>query len=145
MGNWSELQHEMLELVAQYLIKIEDYVTFGAVCTSWRAAVSPKKNFEGLPLWQQITCLMLSVEENKDQIDRQFYSLLEKELVAKLALPKLKGKICYESLGWLLTVGQEGDISLLHPFSGAEIQLAHQDTYQRQRDQDPYKFVKKMV
>ncbi|KAL3498621.1 hypothetical protein ACH5RR_041353 [Cinchona calisaya] len=71
----------MLELIAQHLTKIEDYVAFGAVCTSWRAAAAAfKNNFKGLKLWQQIPCLMLSSEDD----DREFYSLIEQEVVAKV-------------------------------------------------------------
>ncbi|KAL3498855.1 hypothetical protein ACH5RR_041587 [Cinchona calisaya] len=127
MANWSRLQHDMLELIAQRLTKIEDYVAFGAVCTSWRAAAAASENnFKGLKLWQQIPCLMLSSEDD----DREFYSLMEQDVVAKVSLPNLKGKKCYESLGWLLTVGQQGEMSLVHPFSAHdEIPLPHQNTF----------------
>ncbi|KAL3498860.1 hypothetical protein ACH5RR_041592 [Cinchona calisaya] len=127
MANWSQLQHDMLELIAQHLSQIEDYVAFGAVCTSWRAAAAAsKKNFKGLKLWQKIPCVMLSSEDD----DREFYSSMEREVVAKVSLPNLKGKKCYESLGWLLVVGQQGEMSLVQPFSAHdEIPLPHQNTF----------------
>uniref|UniRef100_M1B4H4 KIB1-4 beta-propeller domain-containing protein n=1 Tax=Solanum tuberosum TaxID=4113 RepID=M1B4H4_SOLTU len=31
-------------------------------------------------------------------------------------------------MGWLITVGEEGEISLLHPFSDVHIELPHQNT-----------------
>ncbi|KAL3498843.1 hypothetical protein ACH5RR_041575 [Cinchona calisaya] len=71
---------DMLELIAQHVTKIEDFVAFGAVCTSWRSAASAsKKNFKGLKLWQKIPCLILWSEDD----DREFYSLMEREVVAK--------------------------------------------------------------
>ncbi|XP_027083611.1 putative F-box protein At5g55150 [Coffea arabica] len=143
MANWSDLQHDMLGLIAQHLDKIEDYVAFGAVCKSWRAAAS-EKNFKGLRLWQQIPCLMLAA---KDDFNREFYSLMEKQVVAKVSLPQLKGKKCYESLGWLLTIGQQGEMSLLNPFSGVEIELPNQNTFPEYDvyETDPDIFVRKMV
>ncbi|XP_027182481.1 putative F-box protein At5g55150 [Coffea eugenioides] len=130
MGDWSKLQHDLLELIAQqHLTKLEDYVAFGAVCTSWRAAAAKRKNFKGLKLWQQIPCLMLAESEDENDNHREFYSLIEKEIVAKISLPKLKGKKCYESLGWLLAVGQEGDMTLLNPFSDVEIPLPPGTTF----------------
>lgn len=131
MGDWSKLQHDLLELIAQQqLTRLEDYVAFGAVCTSWCAAAAERKNFKGLELWQQVPCLMLAESEDKsDDNHREFYSLIEKEIVAKISLPKLKGKRCYESLGWLLAVGQEGDMTLLNPFSDTEIPLPPGTTF----------------
>lgn len=79
MGDWSKLQHDLLELIAlQHLTRLEDYVAFGAVCTSWCAAAAERKNFKGLELWQQVPCLMLAESEDKsddnhgkDQFDRE--------------------------------------------------------------------------
>ncbi|KAL3499333.1 hypothetical protein ACH5RR_038426 [Cinchona calisaya] len=72
--NWSDLQHDVLELIAQCHIKIEDCVAFGAVCTSWRAA-SSANNFKGLRLPQKFPCLML-VEDN-DNVNHDHPKYLE--------------------------------------------------------------------
>ncbi|CDP12064.1 unnamed protein product [Coffea canephora] len=149
MANWCELQYDMLEVIAQHLTKIEDYVAFGAVCTSWRAAAAnKKKNFRGIPLWKQIPCLMVAAKDENDVGDREFYSLLENEVVAKVNLPKLKGKRYLEALGWLLLIGEEGDMSLLNPFSsGPEIPLPNQNTipgYDRY-EPDAFIFVEKFA
>lgn len=147
MASWSELQRDLLESIAQRLDKMEDFVAFGGVCTCWRAAAT-KNNFKGLRLWQQIPYLMLSAQDDEKDVDREFYSLIERQVVAKVSLPKLRGKKFYESLGWLLTVGSEGDMSLLNPFLGAlEIQLPHQNTFPEyeQYETHPHIFVQKMA
>ncbi|KAL3499667.1 hypothetical protein ACH5RR_038760 [Cinchona calisaya] len=151
MANWSELQDDILVVIAQHITKIEDYVSFGSVCKSWRVAAASKKDFKGLLLWQQIPCLMLPTQDDKDDEDREFYSLMERQVMARVNLPKLKGKKkFFESLGWLLLIGQDGDMSLLNPFSfeNNEIKLPNQNTlpgYDYFYINQPHSFVSKMV
>ncbi|KAI8569553.1 hypothetical protein RHMOL_Rhmol02G0287200 [Rhododendron molle] len=49
----------------------------------------------------------------------------EENLIGKLMLPEVKGKQCFESLGWLITVSETGDMNLLHPLSRFQILLPH--------------------
>nr|XP_016497260.1 PREDICTED: F-box/kelch-repeat protein At3g18720-like [Nicotiana tabacum] len=50
-------------------------------------------------------------------------------MVLHKRIPKATGKRCMESMGWLITVGDdEGEINLLHPFSGVQFELPHQNT-----------------
>lgn len=45
--------------------------------------------------------------------------LLYDGMILKKSIPKTSKKLCMESMIWLITVGQDnGEISLLHPFSG---------------------------
>jgi hypothetical protein len=138
--DWAELNFDLLVLVAKRIEKIEDFVSFASVCTSWRAAAA-MNNFKGLRLWQRIPCLMLPMG-GEDDVVRRFYSLLDDEIVAEVSLPNFKGKRCIESLGWFLSSGQDEKHSLLNPFTGHEIQLPGQTAFPQM---DGYIFMRKMV
>ncbi|OIT31887.1 hypothetical protein A4A49_09271 [Nicotiana attenuata] len=123
--DWSELHHDLLVLIARRLNLIEDYLSFGSVCKSWHVVVvATKCNFNSdLP---RVPWLMLAEEEEDC---RKFFSLYN-SMILKKRIPKATGKWCMESMGWLNTVGEDdGEISLLHPFSGVEIELPHQRDY----------------
>ncbi|KAH0703223.1 hypothetical protein KY285_017501 [Solanum tuberosum] len=121
-ADWSELQQDVLFLIARRLNLIEDYFNFGTVCKSWHSATT-KDNFNSdLP---RTPWLMLAEE---DCSCRKFFSLYNGMILNK-KIPKARGKRCMESMGWLITVGKdEGEISLLHPFSGVHIELPHPNT-----------------
>lgn len=123
MPDWSQLQHELLALIARRLNLIEDYSIFRTVCKSWHSAAT-KNNFNSdLP---RVPWLMLAEEEEED--GRKFFSLCN-GMILKKRIPKASRKLCMESLGWLITVGQDnGEVSLLHPFSGVQIELPHQNS-----------------
>ncbi|XP_009629323.1 putative F-box protein At5g55150 [Nicotiana tomentosiformis] len=128
--DWSELQHDLLVLIARRLNLIEDYLSFGTVCKSWHVVVvATKCNFNSdLP---RVPWLMLAEEDQEDDKSccRKFFSLYN-SMILKKRIPKATGKRCIESMGWLITVGEDdGEISLLHPFSGVEIELPHQKDY----------------
>ncbi|XP_060206837.1 probable F-box protein At1g65740 [Lycium barbarum] len=144
MPDWSELQHDLLVLIVRRLNLIEDYLNFGTVCKSWHF-VATKENFNSnLP---RVPWLMLA-EEEYDNTCRKFFSLCN-GMILKKRIPKASGKRCMESMGWLITVGKdEGEISLLHPFSGVQIQLPHQNTtehYEFNQTPVPWTFVQKAV
>lgn len=124
VADWSDLQHDLLVLIVRRLNLIEDYLNFGMVCKSWHY-VATKANFNSdLP---RISWLMLAEEED-DNTCIKFFSLYN-GMILKKRIPGASGKRCVESMGWLITVGKdEGEISLLHPFSGVQIELPHQNT-----------------
>uniref|UniRef100_M1AW13 Ubiquitin-protein ligase n=3 Tax=Solanum tuberosum TaxID=4113 RepID=M1AW13_SOLTU len=125
MSDWSELNSDLLVLVVKRINLIEDYLSFGTVCKSWHS-LATKDNFNSdLP---RVPWLMLAEEEDDDTC-RKFFSL-ENGMILKKSIPGARGKRCVESMGWLVTVriGQS-EISLLHPFSGVEIQLPDQIRY----------------
>ncbi|XP_059303953.1 F-box protein SKIP23-like [Lycium ferocissimum] len=126
--NWTELQDDLLVLIAKRFNLIEDYLSFGTVCKSWHSAAT-KNNFNSeLP---RVQWLMLAEEEEDDGSSsccRKFFSLYNGMILNK-RIPKASRKRCMESMGWLITVGEDdGEISLLHPFSGVRIELPHQNT-----------------
>ncbi|XP_058211427.1 putative F-box protein At5g55150 [Rhododendron vialii] len=126
MGNWAELLEDLLVGIAKQIPALEDFVAFGGVCRSWRL-VAIKHNFKGS---QQTPWLMLSEQEGEENTsERRIVSLTKGGMVRKLALPGARGKRCFESLGWFITVSEHGEMELLHPFSQAQIPLPHINTF----------------
>lgn len=119
-ANWAELQHDLLTLIAQRVGLLEDFSAFRRVCRSWRS-VAAKENFKGS---QGIPWLMLAEGDY-----RCFVSAAEGNLIGKLMLPEAKEKRCFESLGWLITLCESGDMNLLHPISQVQIPLPHISTF----------------
>ncbi|CAN4077575.1 unnamed protein product [Withania somnifera] len=133
MADWSEFQGDLLVTIVKRVNLIEDYLNFGTVCKSWHS-VATKENFNSnLP---RAPWLMLAEDEN-DNIHRKFYSLYNGMILEK-SIPGAIGKRCME----------RGGISLLHPFSGVEIKLPHQNTTERYRyneTSEPWTFIRKAV
>lgn len=127
MGNWAELLEDLLVGIAKRIPVFEDFVAFGGVCRSWRS-VAIKQNFKGS---QQIPWLMLAEEEGEEEKanERRIVSLTKGGMVRKLMVPEARRKRCFESLGWLVTVSEDGEMNLLHPFSQVQIPLPHINTF----------------
>ncbi|KAM3321591.1 hypothetical protein P3S67_002742 [Capsicum chacoense] len=146
MADWLELQHDLLLVIAKRINLIEDYLSFHTVCKSWHA-VATKGNFNSdLP---RVPWLMLAeVVDDDDRTCSKFFSLYN-GMVLKKRIPGAVGKRCMESMGWLITVGKdEGEMSLLHPFSAVQIELPHQNTtesYALRRTFKPWTFISKAV
>ncbi|KAH7840777.1 hypothetical protein Vadar_021439 [Vaccinium darrowii] len=121
-ANWANLQLDLLTLIAKKVNFLEDFSAFRRVCRSWRS-VAVKENFKGS---QQLPWLMLAEENNTDY--RGFVTATDGNLIGKLLLPEAKGKRCFESLGWLITLSETGDMNLLHPISQVRIPLPHVST-----------------
>ncbi|KAI8569446.1 hypothetical protein RHMOL_Rhmol02G0279900 [Rhododendron molle] len=63
---------------------------------------------------------------NKDKLnDCQFISLRKGGIIRTVNLPEARGKQCLESLGWLVTISEDGHMNLLHPFTRVQINLPH--------------------
>ncbi|CAI9089548.1 OLC1v1024138C1 [Oldenlandia corymbosa var. corymbosa] len=90
-------------------------MAFRGVCTSWRA-VATKDKF--VPSWPPIVpLLMLPGHENANH-EREFYSISQRSTSLRLSLPEAKGKRCIGvRFGWVLTIANSGEITLLNPFS----------------------------
>ncbi|KAI8569280.1 hypothetical protein RHMOL_Rhmol02G0266700 [Rhododendron molle] len=80
-----------------------------------------EENFKGS---RHLPWLMLA-QEKEETNDVLFVGATKANLIGKLMLPEAQGKQCFESLGWLITVSETGDMNLLHPFSRVQIPLPH--------------------
>ncbi|KAK6149040.1 hypothetical protein DH2020_016565 [Rehmannia glutinosa] len=111
MADWSKLPYDIIHKVATYLISIEDFLAFSAVCSSWRSVYLTKQ-------WHQhpqVPLLMLCDNENSSA--RSFISLYRNK-VYKSELPEACGRRCWgSSSGWLVTLGNDLKIHLLNPFT----------------------------
>ncbi|XP_049378393.1 probable F-box protein At1g65740 [Solanum stenotomum] len=119
MADWANLPKDLIARIANRVEVIEDFIAFGAVCTSWRI-VATKDNFDVLS--PQVPLLMLA---DKDEDHCQIIYSLSKKKVSPIFLPEVRGSD-YVSIkeGWLCTVVNDtGEMNLLHPFSREKIHL----------------------
>ncbi|CAI9096889.1 OLC1v1033135C1 [Oldenlandia corymbosa var. corymbosa] len=120
-SDWSALPPDLVEEIATRLTDLEDFIAFRGVCAAWRVAT--KDSCPRVPL--------LMLPEKRQNDEREFYSLSERKVSMRLSLPEAKGKLCVEAgFGWLLTLSLDsGDVTLLNPFSRAQIQLPNAVTF----------------
>ncbi|XP_058203101.1 uncharacterized protein At1g65760-like [Rhododendron vialii] len=112
MGTWAEVPEDLLVLTAkQVTLFFKDFVSFSGICRS-RHSVAINDNFEGS---EHIPWLMLSDKDKPDE--RQFISPRKDGVIRTVNLPEARGKRCLESLGWLVTLAEDGEMNLLHPFN----------------------------
>ncbi|PIA26369.1 hypothetical protein AQUCO_09400017v1 [Aquilegia coerulea] len=118
MVDWLELPEHLLPLIASKLINMIDYIRIGAV--QWR---SQDFRYGLLFLSRQLPVLMLPDDEDKQTYC--FYNLTEKRPYRyRLSMPHNK-VVFNSSRGWLVTLRELYDVSLLNPFmsSANEINL----------------------
>ncbi|XP_050147593.1 F-box protein At2g26160-like [Malus sylvestris] len=138
MPPWSVLPHDLIASIAKRLFAFEDFIAFGAVCTSWKSAAT-KENFTTR---RQIPLLMLPEKEKEKESTtttttatstvREFYNLKNGK-VFQLNMPDLvRGKLCYSSLGWLMTQSdKDSKLDLLHPLNHSRIELPDAETFKK--------------
>ncbi|KAH7840653.1 hypothetical protein Vadar_019799 [Vaccinium darrowii] len=135
MSNWAELQRDLLIEIAKRVAFLEDFSVFSRVCRSWRL-VAVEENFKGS---QQIPWLMLAEEDNGSS-SRRLVSATDGNPIGNLLLPEAEGRRCMETLGWLVTASEAGDINLLDPISRVQIPLPHISTFKHYEDNMPVNF-----
>ncbi|KAK4404758.1 hypothetical protein Sango_0844400 [Sesamum angolense] len=117
MADWSKLPYDIIHKVATYLMAVEDFLAFSAVCRSWRSVYVAKQWHQS----PQVPWLMLSGIENDSF--RSFISLYRNK-VYNSELPEVHGRRCWgSSSGWLVTVGNDLDIRLHNPFTRVSVNL----------------------
>ncbi|KAK2654265.1 hypothetical protein Ddye_014121 [Dipteronia dyeriana] len=137
-ADWSALDDLVLEEISQRLTLYQDFAAFRMVCPAWLSA-APKENFK---FKCRMPWLVLPPKQGTNL--REFFIFPQLEQVQgitqqHLAIPKSdifpqveeqgimdRQSTCYSSKGWLIdivTVRPLTSLSLLHPFSGAQIKL----------------------
>lgn len=115
MRDWSLLPSELLELICRKVADVADYVRFGAVCTSWRSAATPRN------LRPQSPWLLLPYDP--DSRTRRFYSLAGQR-VYSFDLSESRGHAIWGTAhGWLLMADRTLSFSMLNPLTRARITL----------------------
>ena len=120
MSNWADLPCDVFFQIMCRLCS-DDTIISSAVCKSWHSLL---KSVGKLPLPPSCPWLMLAEEsEQSDKINdeesrtRGFFNL-RNDKVHNFKLPEVAGRRCFgASFGWLLTIGTDLQINLLHPFS----------------------------
>ncbi|XP_077247247.1 putative F-box protein At5g55150 [Tasmannia lanceolata] len=147
MGKWSELPNELLAMVLDCLPLFIDCIRFGAVCSSWYDVT--KENSHWLDFQGQFPLMMVPDKERTET--RGFYSITKNKLY-NIQLPEFHGKwCCGSSMGWVVTVDENANVHLLHPFTSTQIQLPSLDKFpdnqNHTRDDKPrdYRYLVKTV
>ncbi|KAL3830773.1 hypothetical protein ACJIZ3_019575 [Penstemon smallii] len=117
MADWSELPFELLKLISRLSHFLDDYVRFGLVCKSWRAALLLKDKNNSCSL---LPLLMFTENEN---CLRLFCSPFNNRLY-QFDLPEIYDRRCWgSSNGWLVTLDAKYELHLFNPLSSVQILL----------------------
>ncbi|KAF9588747.1 hypothetical protein IFM89_015474 [Coptis chinensis] len=144
-GSWSQLPDELLSLINERL-SLLDLIRFSCVCPTWRSVSASEishrryqlpwlilpneveniSNEEGSSSHDRFRGMYTRISCSKeDSIYRDgllsFYSILERKIY-KVEIPN-KHRICGTYYGWLLTIGENSDMRLFHPFTGKVLDL----------------------
>ncbi|KAK3014287.1 hypothetical protein RJ639_008010 [Escallonia herrerae] len=119
MANWAELPKELLELIISRINTLSNQIRFSGVCSSWRSVGVEKRR--RVP--RQFPGLMIpSTIVNGET--RRFLRLPGCRVNEQRDLPVPHKLICIGSTeGWIIVTHESMDMSLLNPFSGAQISL----------------------
>ncbi|XP_010266938.1 PREDICTED: F-box protein SKIP23-like [Nelumbo nucifera] len=116
MAEWSQLPHELLELIAKQLTTYFDVLRFRAVCSTWRSAVSPRRY--RLPG-------RFPILTNEEVTDTSGGFYLSKRSIFRLGLPENHRQVVAGagSDGWLIKVEEDTPevMHLLNPLSRNQI------------------------
>lgn len=155
MADWAELPLDILGVIAERSHSMEDFIFFGAVCKSWQSSTLILERKPPLPItypWLMLAETM-DTKRKQDVHIRCFLSLLTSKTY-ELRLPEAIGRKCFGAgYGWLMTIGTDLQINLLHPFSRQQICLPPMLTFPVQYDYNDkfpprdfyYFFVRKIV
>lgn len=120
---WSQLPYDIINEVANWLDKIEDFLAFSSVCKSWRS-VYRDKAWLSRP---KIPWLMLDTNQNGELCFG-----LYKTKILKIPLPMAHDRrIWGSSYGWLIMISPDLNIQLLNPITRVKHNLAPISTFEK--------------
>jgi hypothetical protein len=117
---WSDLPYELLCLVSSHLLA-GDFVTFRAVCKSWRSSTSLIQRKVPLSIDSPhflYPCLM-SVDYHKCRFYHPTYLGDDLADISEL----LGAHICFSKYGWLLLTQNDRSIFFFNPFTKVKVEL----------------------
>ncbi|KAL6199119.1 hypothetical protein ACLB2K_028906 [Fragaria x ananassa] len=107
LANWSDLPQDLTITIAKRLVCMEDFLSFGAVCKSWRSTATKEKFTGGLT--HQVP--FLTLPQNDGTANRESYNLAKGKRFQLSGL-ELKGRqSLFSSLGWLMTVSEDANVN----------------------------------
>ncbi|KAL4620031.1 hypothetical protein ACB092_06G125000 [Castanea dentata] len=120
MSKWADIPCDVFFRMVNRLF-YDDIIISGAVCKSWHSLLNSPEKF---PLPPSCPWLMLAEQNeqsdnnNNEQNERCSFFKLRDTKLYDLKLPQVAGTRCFgTSFGWLLTIGTDLRINLLHPLS----------------------------
>ncbi|KAL2501901.1 putative F-box protein [Forsythia ovata] len=124
MTDWSQLPYDLVELIANQLFDVVDFLSFSAVCRYWRL-VYLNKNW--IPS-HHFPWLMLGEYTEGDVSIIQFLSLTRFK-VYNLPVPEANGCPCWGTChGWVVTLSQGFPIRLVNPITRVCFNLPQHST-----------------
>ncbi|XP_074297034.1 putative F-box protein At5g55150 [Silene latifolia] len=129
MGNWSELDYDLLGEIVLKLDAIQDFVHFSVVCRSWNRASSLVKS-----KWKpSMPCLLLAENHTENPAFLRKILSLDNDKCYQLSLPHTFGARCWGSnCGWVVTIDLSRQIYMYNPFTKARLGLPPQPTLPNQ-------------
>jgi len=113
---WSSLPPEILEEISVRVRNFSDHVRFRSVCSSWRSAARPRRLPPRAPF------LIMAPYELSNGSGDLF--CVSSQKLHHVDIPSAVSKQCNgSSRGWLFLRHNTSSLSLLNPFTRAEIQL----------------------
>lgn len=115
MVDWSNLPVDLCLSVAGKMPSVAERVRVGALCRSWRTAVSNHKQYLFAP---KSPCLFLI------DYKKAGYVLLPSTMFVPSHMPRIQGRACFATpYGWFITLSLNRQVHLLNTTSGVRHQF----------------------
>lgn len=126
MGDWANMNGDILEEIVRRIELYDDLVRFGCVCSAWHSVASRKNSrFRSI----QMPWLMLPQQQGTDV--RNFYhNDLGDDDMCRLELKEISDHKCVSAGGWLVMNDRDLNMCLFEPVSHTRIQLPHMNTFE---------------
>lgn len=136
MEDWSTVPVDLLHQLVGRLNYVDDFIRFSAVCKPWRSVALEKKQQQGSSIsfapWLMLTNDDHAITDDNDDALQSFFSPYQERFFG-LRLPHAQKRRCWgSSYGWLVTIGFDLNIHLLHPLTGTQLPLPPQPILQAQ-------------
>lgn len=117
---WSQLPNNLLDMTTK-LLNLDDLIRFSCVCQNWNSFSAPLLPPNNLP-WLVVPSTASTTTNNETMGLSSLHNLTK---VHKLDTPQAAGRRIIGSCqgGWLITMHENGELQLFHPFSKGVVNL----------------------